>query len=392
MTSTSLVTIWRRELVNINKTRDNHLAYLGQHFDHSLLVRNDQEIGEHISRFGTRVVHISTFGLGFVGFWINAIFRIRKLQKTGKVDAVVLPIGEEPLALFFRLIWGSRVNTPKIILDLWDVPGLALEGSDRSLLKKTMRNVYLSLLPRFLKSSNLIICGVVPDPFLNMGVDVHKIIETENGVNRDSFHSAVPTHDIWNQLPQVSANSINLLYQGYIHEARGALIMVNSLKQLRDNGHDVRLLMIGPSTSPEIESIEQLAETLLLAEYVVIQKAIPSDQIPSVIAGAHICLCPLKDIEKFRWSYPVKIYEYMAMGKAIVASTLPGTQRLIQHRKLGGCLYSSADRSGMLNQLTWLIENPELSSTLALTGSEFVNSKSWEENVAKIANSINTKL
>lgn len=392
MTSKKIISIWRRELVNINKTRDNHLSRLGQHFEHTLLVRQDKEIGEHIAQFGTRVVHIEKSRFGFLGFWFNAISYVRNSHQHEKVDAVVLPIGEEPLALVFRCMWKSNKDTPKIILDLWDVPGLSLEGSDRSPLKKIARKAYLWLLPRLMKKSNIVISGVISDPFLTMGVEPEQIIETENGVNTDLFHPMIKADAIWKQLPSASASTARLLYQGYIHEARGALDMIEVLAKVRALGYDAHLLMVGPSDKDELEKIRRVTDALAVSKFAHIHKEIPSKEIPAVIAGADICLCPLKDIEKYRWSYPVKIYEYMAMGKTVVASDLPGTSHLIAHRRIAGCLYNSECESGLENEIVWLMQNPEQRKSIADAGSDFVRTKSWDNQVSQLAQKISNKL
>ncbi len=51
---------------------------------------------------------------------------------------------------------------------------------------------------------------------------------------------------------------------------------------------------------------------------------IPFEEIPKHIAAADICLLPAYKNEIMMNIVPIKIYEYMAMGKPVIATNLPG--------------------------------------------------------------------
>jgi glycosyltransferase involved in cell wall biosynthesis len=150
--------------------------------------------------------------------------------------------------------------------------------------------------------------------------------------------------------------------------------------------------MVGPSNQSDLTSIQEEADRMGISDYVVIREQVASNEIPSIIAGADICLCPLQDIEKYRWSYPVKIYEYMAMSKPIVASNLPGTACLITHQSVGGCLCDADDYHQFKLAILWLIENPQKSSLIAAAGCVLSQSKNWNHHVSKIAKDLDKRL
>ena len=154
----------------------------------------------------------------------------------------------------------------------------------------------------------------------------------------------------------------------------------------------MQLLLVGPTESNQIKLIETLSIESDVAQYVLTHENIDSKEIPAVISDADICLCPLANIEKFRWSYPVKIYEYMAMGKVVVASKLPGIDRMITSKSVGGCLFDPADFNNMTDSVKWLIENPEEHKDIAKRGMEHAKNKSWDFIVRTLANNIETRI
>ena len=58
------------------------------------------------------------------------------------------------------------------------------------------------------------------------------------------------------------------------------------------------------------------------------------------------------------------------MGKVVVASKLPGIDRMITSKSVGGCLFDPADFNNMTDSVKWLIENPEEHKDIAKRGME----------------------
>lgn len=56
----------------------------------------------------------------------------------------------------------------------------------------------------------------------------------------------------------------------------------------------------------------------------------PFEDIPSLIKGMDICLLPYTDTEFARYRSPLKLYEYLAAGKAIVSTNHPEVQEFSQ--------------------------------------------------------------
>jgi glycosyltransferase involved in cell wall biosynthesis len=57
---------------------------------------------------------------------------------------------------------------------------------------------------------------------------------------------------------------------------------------------------------------------------IILTGKVPFDDMPSYLAAADICLLPAHINEIMMNIVPIKMYEYMAMGKPVIATKLPG--------------------------------------------------------------------
>ena len=64
-----------------------------------------------------------------------------------------------------------------------------------------------------------------------------------------------------------------------------------------------------------------------LKEKLILTGKIPFEEIPKHIAAADICLLPAYKNETMLNIVPIKIYEYMAMGKPVISTSLPGLKK-----------------------------------------------------------------
>ncbi|HEX6986243.1 MAG TPA: glycosyltransferase, partial [Planctomycetaceae bacterium] len=72
---------------------------------------------------------------------------------------------------------------------------------------------------------------------------------------------------------------------------------------------------------------------------------VPHDEVPSVVAAADICLCVYNLAaygETGFYGSPIKLYEYMAAGKAVVATRVGEIERSVEHG-VSGMLVSNDD-------------------------------------------------
>lgn len=98
----------------------------------------------------------------------------------------------------------------------------------------------------------------------------------------------------------------------------GLDLLIESFSRVLAEYPDAELLLIGDG--PERESIEARAAELGISGRVTITGLVPQPQVPAMLARAAVAVLPYPRFRQELWFSPLKLFEYMAAGKAIVAA------------------------------------------------------------------------
>jgi glycosyltransferase involved in cell wall biosynthesis len=94
---------------------------------------------------------------------------------------------------------------------------------------------------------------------------------------------------------------------------------------------------------------------------------------PSFLAAASICLLPAQPVPTMRNIVPIKMYEYLASGKAVIATRLPGL--LKEFGEGHGVVYVNGP-SEVVSKAIELAQSGAL-QTLGQRGRSFVANNDW---------------
>lgn len=89
---------------------------------------------------------------------------------------------------------------------------------------------------------------------------------------------------------------------------------------------DSRLLVVGGG--PRLEHLRQHANELGLRERVTFTGEIPYEAVPRAVSGMDVCVLPFDESQTSLHAVPLKLFEYLACGKAVVSSPLPAVVEL----------------------------------------------------------------
>ena len=113
-----------------------------------------------------------------------------------------------------------------------------------------------------------------------------------------------------------------LLFMGTIYTFSGLDSVIRDLPELLVKHSDVRTLIVGGGKD-ELR-LRKLAKDYGVADRVVFTGVLDYDLLPDIIRSATICLNPFELNDVTRDILPTKLFQYLACGKPLVATRLPG--------------------------------------------------------------------
>jgi glycosyltransferase involved in cell wall biosynthesis len=216
----------------------------------------------------------------------------------------------------------------------------------------------------------------------NWQVDPDKIWVMPNGVDLALFGAS----------PNVIARRAELGWQdqhvigfvGGFQPWHGLEILLQAFADLRRAGQNVKLLLVGDGRHRPV--LDQLIQRLSLQSDVHITGLIPPAEVPAWMAVMDSATLPYPKLPSEMWFSPLKLYEYMAAGKAIVASRSGQIAEVLSDAETG-LLVQPGDPLELQAALARLIANPELASSLGQAARRLANERhSWGRYVEKLEN------
>ena len=158
-------------------------------------------------------------------------------------------------------------------------------------------------------------------------------------------------------------------FVGSFHYWHGVKQLQMLIQILLTRYKQVAFLLIGKG-GPVRSELERFIQTSAFADRIRMLDSIDHDEIPSHIRAMDIVLAPYPDLPFFYYS-PVKIFEYMACGKPVVASGLGQINDLIQHQKTG-MLCRPGQIDDFIENTSLLIKKPAMRKSIGKAAAAFI--------------------
>ncbi|MCH7650354.1 MAG: glycosyltransferase family 4 protein [Nitrospinae bacterium] len=218
------------------------------------------------------------------------------------------------------------------------------------------------------------------------GVESEKILVNPNGVDPNLYFPDMESSNIRDQFNLGSKTVIGFI--GTFGKWHGAEVLAKAygllLKTYPEYRKTTQLLMVGDGvTMPQVKNE---IEFFHIADNVILTGMVPQEEGPEHLAACDILASPHvpnSDGTPFFGS-PTKLFEYMAMGKGIVASDLDQIGEVLQHDHTAR-LVKPGDAESLMHGLKSLIDNPETRKRLGEAARREVVAKyTWKEHTRKI--------
>ncbi|MDI6867734.1 glycosyltransferase family 4 protein [Methanoculleus sp.] len=162
-----------------------------------------------------------------------------------------------------------------------------------------------------------------------------------------------------------------LFFMGWLYEFSGLREVALALAEKGDTR--IKLLILGKGDL--WDTLQGIRRERGLEERIIMEPWVPYQEVPKYIMAADICILPAHKNDIMMNIVPIKVYEYMAAGKPVVATSLPGLMK--EFGEANGVLYA-ASSDEVLDKALEVIENGDIGPE-GKRARNFVKSLSWDE-------------
>ncbi len=196
-----------------------------------------------------------------------------------------------------------------------------MDVDHRLIPSKPLQPIGWAIERRTLKMADMVltISDKLRDYVIKMGAPPERTKVLKVGVNVELFSPTSGGHNIRKQY-NLREHDIGLLFIGRLYRFSGLKEVALQLTEAED--HNLKLLIVGDGEL--YAELQNLRERPELQNKVILIGKKPYHELPFFIAASDICLLPFHNTGVTRDIIPTKMYEYMAMGKPVISTRLPG--------------------------------------------------------------------
>jgi len=227
----------------------------------------------------------------------------------------------------------------------------------------------------------IVITQKLKEFYQKKSISLEKILVAPDGVDLDFFQILENQKECRQRL-SLSQDKKIVLYTGHLYEWKGAQVLADASKFL---DKDTIIVFVGGTKKDEKEFREK---NKALNNISILGHKLYSE-IPYYLKAADVLILPNSEkaeISKY-WTSPMKMFEYMASQKPIIASDLPSLREILSENN---AILVEPDNPRKLTQgIAKVLKNPDFSAKISIQAYQDVQNYSWFKRSKKIIDFLN---
>jgi glycosyltransferase involved in cell wall biosynthesis len=219
------------------------------------------------------------------------------------------------------------------------------------------------------------VTGVLAQRVMDAGVPRERMEVIHNGIDWSKF-GTVPDLDSAKKMLGLSGRVV-LGFTGFMREWHGLEYVVELIAQHRDALWHLLLVGDGPARA----GIEKRAQELLVQDRVTITGVIQREQVANYIAAFDVALQP----DVVDYASPLKLFEYLALARAVVAPDKPNIREVLQH-EVNALLFDVDNPQSFLHAIARLAGDAALRARLGIAARATLEQGgfTWDKNAQRV--------
>ena len=210
-----------------------------------------------------------------------------------------------------------------------------------------------------------------------------KVITAHSGVDLSQFEPARSSSKGLRRALGAAARPL-VVYAGSLYEGKGCEQILQAARELPG----VKFVCVG-GRDFEVERLNKRAASLGLSN-VEVTGRVPHAEVPAYLLAADVLVAPFTEDGRdvagkviSPYASPMKLFEYMAAGRAVVASNVGAIPEVLTH-EANALLVAPGDVAALVGAIGRLLEDRALAERLGAAARRDVRAYSWEERVSRV--------
>lgn len=309
------------------------------------------------------VLEISYNIASFVRLWI--------IVRRQKIDFIY-----ERYALFnFAGIAISKIYKIPIFLEINDISTLKrVRKLKMKKLAKWLENII------FKKAEALItISNYFKNHIIERGINGNKIWVSPNAVDPELFNPNRYRGAEIREKHNLNGKVV-IGFVGRFEKWHGIDLLLSCIPDIYQRHKNVNFLLVGGGSDGSNEILKQYMKEKDVTDAVTFPGWVSHSAIPSYIAAMDIAIIPNSN----SYGSPMKLFEYMAMGKAVIAPRLGPVEDIAEDGE-NACMFKAEDKEAFCDTLLDLIINKEKRQRVGINArKKVITEHTWRNNAEKI--------
>jgi glycosyltransferase involved in cell wall biosynthesis len=299
--------------------------------------------------------------ISFFSFMFSSIYTAFQVKDVDLILGTTPPIFQAVSAWFVAMI--RRKPFLLEVRDLWPEFGVSM-----GVLKNPLVIWLARWLEKFLynRATHILVNSpAYKEYMIKKHVPENKITYISYGTDIDMFNPNVDGSSIRKELNL--EDKFVVLYAGALGQANDIDTILRAAERLKQY-NKIYFVLFGDGK--ERERLQNEANKLNLSN-VIFAGVKAKKEMPQVIASADVCLAILQDIPMFRTTYPNKVFDYMAAGRATVL-VIDGITRELIESSYGGVFVQPNDDEALASTILDLSQNADIVKQMGLNAREYL--------------------
>ena len=221
---------------------------------------------------------------------------------------------------------------------------------------------------------------------MDLGANPNETILIDAGIDLNDFDPQLDDSNI-RDMYNIDKNDTVLFFMGWIYEFAGMKELAMELGKNKEKYHNMKILIVGDGDA--YDKMVKIKEEYDLGDQLILTGKQPYEMIPEFLASADFCLLPAYiDEEIMQDIVPIKLYEYLAMEKVVIATELPGISKEFGY---GNGIEYVQKAEEVLETAQRILDEGKYEE-ISKKGREYVKSNDWEAITDKFENALNELL